>query len=77
MEQDNEKQPMGSLFESMNYYSLEDLDKFVSEISEDQALYCMIQAIHLGFKKQIFSMQEIEVLSKCLRKVVNKTPKIV
>ena len=68
----SEKEPVGSLFGSINYYSLEDLDKFISDMNDEQALYCMIQAVHMGFHKQIYSMQEIEVLSKCLRKIVNK-----
>jgi hypothetical protein len=73
--QEIEKQPIGSLFGTINYYSLDDLDKFVSAMGKDQALYCLIQSVHLGFQKQIFSMQEIEVLSKCLRLIVQKDEK--
>jgi hypothetical protein len=61
------KQPIGSLFDSIDYYSLEDLEKFISIMSKDQALYCLIQSVHKGFSKNIFSMQEIEVLSKSMR----------
>lgn len=73
--QEMEKEPLGSLFGTINYYSLDDLDKFVVSMQKDQAVYCLIQSVHLGFQKQIFSMQEIEVLSKCLRLIVQKDEK--
>ena len=66
------KQSIGSLFESIDYYSLNDLDLFISNMTNDQAMYCLIQSVHKGFNKGIFTMQEIEVLSKSMRLLTNK-----
>ena len=66
------KQPIGSLFESIDYYNLNDLDLFISNMTNDQAMYCLIQSVNKGFQKGIFTMQEIEVLSKSMRLLTNK-----
>ena len=72
MEGDAQKQPIGSLFDSINYYILNDLELFISNMGNDQAMYCLIQSVHKGFHKGIFTMQEIEVLSKSMRLLTNK-----
>lgn len=63
--------PVGSLFDSINYYNNSDLDKFTNEMSSEQALYCIIQACHAAYERKCFSMVESEVLSKALRKFTN------
>jgi hypothetical protein len=63
----NETQPIGVLFESINYYKLEDYEKFVEQLTQEQALYVVTQACLLGFKRGIFNLQEVEVLSKSIR----------
>ena len=72
MENTQPKQPIGSLFESIDYYNLSDLDSFISNMTNDVALYCLIQSVHKGFNKGLFTMQEIEVLSKSMRMLTNK-----
>lgn len=69
--QDNENNqfPIGQLFNSINYYSIEDYDKFVSELNNEQSLYCLIEAIQYAHSKNIFSLEESEVLSKSIRKL--------
>jgi hypothetical protein len=61
--------PIGVLFENINYYNLKDLEKFINEMNNEQALYCLIQACNSAFKRNAFSMIESEVLSKALRKI--------
>ena len=67
--QDNEnnKFPIGQLFDSINYYTIEDLDKFVLNLNNEQSLYCLIQAVQYSFSKNIFSLEESEVISKSIR----------
>lgn len=72
MENTQPKQPIGSLFDSIDYYSLNDLELFISNMGNDQAMYCLIQSVHKGFSKGIYTMQEIEVLSKSMRLLTNK-----
>lgn len=67
MENNEQKDPVGSLFDTINYYSVEDLEKFISNINKDQALYCLIQAVQSAYRRQTYTLAESEVVSKCLR----------
>ena len=67
--QENLKEPMGFLFDSIAYYNIEDLEKFVTDMTPDQALYCVIQASKSAYSKNIFELEESEVLSKAIRKL--------
>jgi hypothetical protein len=67
-------QPLGVLFDTINYYKLEDLEKFISELNHDQALYCIIQACQSAFKRNSYNIIESELLSKAIRKI--STPNI-
>jgi hypothetical protein len=69
------KQPLGILFDTINYYKIEDLDKFIFELNHDQALYCIIQACQVAFKRNAYTITESELLSKALRKM--STPNVV
>lgn len=64
---ENEIQPIGTLFDSINYYKIEDLNKFIDELTPEQSIYVITQAVSYGFKRGIFNLQESEVLSKSLR----------
>ena len=68
-------QPLGILFDSINYYKVEDLDTFISELNHDQALYCIVQACQAAFKRNAYTITESELLSKALRKM--STPNVV
>lgn len=66
--------PLGVLFDAINYYKIEDLDKFLNNLNHDQALYCLIQACQSAYKRNAFSILESELLSKALRKI--STPNV-
>ena len=66
---ETQEQPIGILFESINYYKLEDLNTFIDNINHEQALYCLIQAAQSAFKKNVYNMAESEVLLKSIRKL--------
>jgi len=68
-------QPLGILFDVINYYKIEDLDKFISELNHDQALYCIVQASQAAFKRNAYTITESELLSKALRKM--STPNVI
>lgn len=59
--------PIGILFDSINYYHLDDLNKFVDGINHEQAIYCIIQAAQAAYKRNAFNIIESEVLSKSIR----------
>jgi hypothetical protein len=66
-DKENNKFPIGQLFDSINYYTIEDFDKFVLNLNNEQSLYCLIQAVQYSFSKNIFSLEESEVISKSIR----------
>ena len=41
-------------------------------MKKDQAFYCLIQAVNYAYTKNVYNMQEAEVLSKSLRLVTNR-----
>lgn len=71
----NQNQPIGSLFNTINYYSIEDLEKFISSINHEQALYCIVQGVQAAYQRNAFTIAEAEVISKSIRKIskLNKT----
>lgn len=69
------QQPLGVLFDTINFYKMDDLDKFINELNHDQALYCIIQACQAAFKRNSYSILESELLSKAIRRI--STPNVV
>ena len=58
---------VGSLFDSIDYTSKEQIDTFIDNMTKEQALYCIEQAIHSCHSRGAFSLMESEVISKSLR----------
>lgn len=65
------RQPIGILFDDINYYSNEELNLFIDKMSYEQALFTIIKASQKGFIRNIYNLTECEVLSKALRTVNN------
>jgi hypothetical protein len=66
-------EPIGILFDTMNYYKNEDLDRFISNLNQEQALYCILQACQSAFKRNAYNITETELLSKAIRVVSSPT----
>lgn len=64
-----EKTPIGTLFNSINYYSDSDLESFSTAMTKEQAIYCINQAIKAAYNRGAFSLEESEVISKALRQL--------
>jgi hypothetical protein len=62
-----ETKPLGQLFESINYYNEEDLIKFIEDLTKEQSLYVLTQALEVSLRRGLFSLQEAEIISKSLR----------
>jgi hypothetical protein len=60
-------EPIGYIFESIAIYDPSSVSIFIDKMEPEQAFYVITQAIHMAYSKNIFSMQETEVLSKALR----------
>jgi hypothetical protein len=59
--------PIGSLFDVINYKSYEDLNKFISNMTEEQSLYCLMEAVKCSYRRGVFTLEESEAISKSLR----------
>ena len=64
-----DKEPIGSLFNSIVYYKQEDLDSLVDNMTIEQSIYFLNQALRYAHSANIYSMEEIEILSKTLRNI--------
>ena len=63
---------IGNLFDSLHYTSQEQLNAFLDNMTEDQAIYCIREALGYCYIKGMFDLQESEAVSKSLRLVFNK-----
>lgn len=59
--------PIGSLFNVINYHNVADLDRFIQNLTPDQALYCVVQAAKAGHQRNVFNIEESELVSKAIR----------
>lgn len=66
---EDSRQPIGILFDDINYYSVEELNLFIDKMTYEQAVFSVIKAAQKGYIKNIYSLTEAEVLSKALRKI--------
>ena len=64
---DEQPKPIGTLFDTINYTNLTDLDKFVQNLNGDQSLYCIVHAAKSAHKRGAFSIEESEVVSRAIR----------
>ena len=66
-----EKQPIGLLFDSIAFYTSNDINKLCDDMNLEQAYYMMIKALEFAHNARIFSLQESELVSKSLRVMNN------
>lgn len=64
-------QPVGYLFESIPYFSEESISLMIESLSKKQISYLLSQSLNYAHSKNIFTLTESEIVSKCLR-ILNK-----
>lgn len=64
-------QPIGQLFNVINYNNMEDLDTFIKNMTPDQGLYILVQAARAAHGRNAFGMEEAETVSKAIRVITN------
>jgi hypothetical protein len=62
-----ELSPKGSLFESITYYNEEQLNQFLSNMTQEQAIYCLMEAVKVAYRRGSYKLEESEAISKSLR----------
>ena len=63
----NELSPKGTLFESITYYSEEHFNEFLVNMNQQQAIYCLMEAVKAGYRRGAYKLEESEAISKSLR----------
>jgi hypothetical protein len=58
---------IGSLFNTIHYSSNEQLNLFIDGMNEEQAVYCLKEALIACHVRGAFTMEETEAVSKSLR----------
>lgn len=66
------KESIGNLFDTINYDSLENLDQFINNMNYEQALYCLVEATQAAYRRNAYTMSEIEVVSRSIRLLSQK-----
>lgn len=59
--------PKGSLFGVITYYNEEQLNQFLSNLTQEQAIYCIMEAVKTAYSRGSFKLEESEAISKSLR----------
>lgn len=62
-----ELQPIGYLFDTIAVYSPVDITNFIDTLNEPQAFFAIKKAIEMGYNRNLFSLDEAEIISKSLR----------
>ena len=62
-----QKQPIGFLFDSVAYYTPNDINSLCDDMTLEQAYFMIIKSLEFAHVQKIFSMQETEIISTSLR----------
>ena len=63
----NNLNPIGSLFGTIHYNTYNDLNSFITNLTKEQSLYCLIESVKYAHSKGVFSLEESECISKSIR----------
>lgn len=65
----NEINKKNTILNCIHYDTQEELDNFLFNINKEQSLFCLVESIKLAYKRGCFSMEETEIISKCIRSI--------
>lgn len=66
MEQ-SENKIYGNLFGTVDLINKDHLEVILSTMSQDQAIFFLVESIKLAYKKNLYTIGEVEVISKAIR----------
>lgn len=69
MENNDNKTPIGRLFGCIDYFDLEQLNSLIDNMTDAQSKFMIIKSLQYSFEKGVFSLEESEIVSKCIREL--------
>ena len=64
---EQQKQPIAYLFEEVEIYNPEDIEKLIDGLTEEQAKFMLVRAVQMAYRNGLYSLTESEIISKSLR----------
>ena len=55
------------LFETISYHNQEQINEFYNNMTQEQAIACIIEAGKSAYRRGVYSLYEAEALSKSIR----------
>jgi PII-like signaling protein len=69
MEIDNNKELFGNLFGTIDLLSEEHLEVILSTMDKEHSIYYLVESVKSAHKRGVFTIGEMEVISKAIRTV--------
>jgi hypothetical protein len=69
-----ENTPLGTLFGVINYSSNEDIEKFIQNMTPQQALFCVVQSCKQNHTNNFYSSPENEIINKAITVLTTPVP---
>ena len=63
----SELNSINSLFDSVHYQNDIQLDTFITNMNDRQAIYCLIESAKAAYRRGAFKIEESEAISKAIR----------
>ncbi len=64
---EQQTQPVAYLFEDVEIYNPEDIEKLIDGLTEEQAKFMLVRAVQMAYRNGLYSLTESELISKSLR----------
>jgi len=64
---EQQTQPVAYLFEDVEIYNPEDIEKLIDGLTEEQAKFMLVRAVQMAYRSGLYSLTESELISKSLR----------
>jgi len=72
MEQ-NQNKIYGRLFDSVDLYDDNHVEVILQNMTTDQSLFFLVEAVKLAYKNNVYTIGETEVISKAIRVLSKQT----
>ena len=69
-----DKEPIGLLFNNIPYSSKEHLNSVIDDMTKEQVIFFITQALQYSFTQGVFNLLESEIVSKAIRKISENKP---